>query len=257
LEFEEGMIGMVGLARSILGRVLSLLLVACVIGVSFGQAANARFISPDDWDPTKPGVGTNRYAYSENDPVNKSDKNGHQTTADAIDAEDQQGNTPTLGEVLTGGLGVTLGVITLGIMINDQINRSLLGGDSTTVTNNAATASDSETGDNSDASKESGATSISTAGSSPNPDEQDPNRDEKRNDNNKAQTDAKRMNDRQLDKAARNNGFRDIHDFKQELRLDSKSDIFVDKSGNLFSGPTRGFKGSVDLEPLGYNVNGY
>ncbi|MER8531054.1 RHS repeat-associated core domain-containing protein [Mesorhizobium sp. M1272] len=36
-----------------------------------------RFISPDDWDPTKPGVGTNRYAYAQNDPVNKSDTNGH------------------------------------------------------------------------------------------------------------------------------------------------------------------------------------
>jgi len=36
-----------------------------------------RFISPDDWDPTKEGVGTNRYAYAQNDPVNKSDQNGH------------------------------------------------------------------------------------------------------------------------------------------------------------------------------------
>ncbi|WP_352972591.1 RHS repeat-associated core domain-containing protein [Mesorhizobium sp. M1334] len=35
-----------------------------------------RFISPDDWDPTKPGVGTNRYAYAQNDPVNKSGANG-------------------------------------------------------------------------------------------------------------------------------------------------------------------------------------
>jgi RHS repeat-associated protein len=36
-----------------------------------------RFISPDDWDPWLPGVGTNRYAYAENDPINKSDPNGH------------------------------------------------------------------------------------------------------------------------------------------------------------------------------------
>jgi RHS repeat-associated protein len=36
-----------------------------------------RCISPDDWDPTLPGVGTNRYAYAGNDPVNKSDPNGH------------------------------------------------------------------------------------------------------------------------------------------------------------------------------------
>jgi hypothetical protein len=45
--------------------------------VSFGSVASARYISPDDWDPTVPGVGTNRYAYSENDPINKSDPNGH------------------------------------------------------------------------------------------------------------------------------------------------------------------------------------
>jgi hypothetical protein len=75
---------MMGPARGIFARVVSLLLVACVIGASFGQAANARFISPDDWDPTKPGVGTNRYAYSQNDPVNKSDPSGHIAPAVAI-----------------------------------------------------------------------------------------------------------------------------------------------------------------------------
>ncbi len=36
-----------------------------------------RFISPDWWDPDLPGVGTNRYAYAWNDPVNQSDRNGH------------------------------------------------------------------------------------------------------------------------------------------------------------------------------------
>jgi RHS repeat-associated protein len=36
-----------------------------------------RFISPDWWDPTEPGVGTNRYEYAGNDPINKSDPNGH------------------------------------------------------------------------------------------------------------------------------------------------------------------------------------
>jgi hypothetical protein len=48
----------------------------CMI-LSSLTAANARFISPDDWDPTLQGVGTNRYAYSGNDPVNRSDPNGH------------------------------------------------------------------------------------------------------------------------------------------------------------------------------------
>ncbi len=36
-----------------------------------------RFIQPDWLEVTKEGVGTNRYAYSFNDPMNKSDPNGH------------------------------------------------------------------------------------------------------------------------------------------------------------------------------------
>ncbi len=35
------------------------------------------FIQPDWFEVTKPGVGTNRYAYSGNDPVNKMDPNGN------------------------------------------------------------------------------------------------------------------------------------------------------------------------------------
>ena len=35
------------------------------------------FVSPDTWDPLKEGVGTNRYAYAGNDPVNKANRNGH------------------------------------------------------------------------------------------------------------------------------------------------------------------------------------
>jgi hypothetical protein len=60
-----------------LTRILSLLLICSLLSVSFGSVANARFIQPDTWDPTIEGVGTNRYAYSGNDPVNKSDPNGH------------------------------------------------------------------------------------------------------------------------------------------------------------------------------------
>ena len=37
----------------------------------------AFFLSPDWWDTTLPGVGTNRYAYAQGDPINKSDPNGH------------------------------------------------------------------------------------------------------------------------------------------------------------------------------------
>ena len=44
-----------------------------------------RFISPDNWDPTMEGVGTNRYAYAGNDPINRSDANGHQMVEVARD----------------------------------------------------------------------------------------------------------------------------------------------------------------------------
>lgn len=36
-----------------------------------------RFVSPDTMDPTVEGVGTNRYAYALNDPINRSDPTGH------------------------------------------------------------------------------------------------------------------------------------------------------------------------------------
>jgi RHS repeat-associated protein len=39
--------------------------------------ALGRFLTPDTWDPTLPGVDINRYAYAGNDPVNGSDRNGH------------------------------------------------------------------------------------------------------------------------------------------------------------------------------------
>jgi hypothetical protein len=65
------------LRKSVFARLVNLILVACMMAVTFGASANARFISPDDWDPTKPGVGTNRYAYAGNDPINNSDPNGH------------------------------------------------------------------------------------------------------------------------------------------------------------------------------------
>jgi RHS repeat-associated protein len=47
------------------------------LNARYMNPVTGRFISPDDWDPIEEGVGTNRYAYSENDPINKSDSNGH------------------------------------------------------------------------------------------------------------------------------------------------------------------------------------
>jgi len=49
--------------------------------------AEARFLSPDTFDPWQEGVDINRYTYSGNDPINGSDPNGHEnenTNADAF-----------------------------------------------------------------------------------------------------------------------------------------------------------------------------
>jgi hypothetical protein len=74
-----------------------MLLVCSMLAAPFASTAHARFISPDDWDPTKEGVGTNRYAYAQNDPVNKSDPNGHSISPDVDDYGSQgtggDGNT--------------------------------------------------------------------------------------------------------------------------------------------------------------------
>ncbi|MBD9597969.1 hypothetical protein IB270_34660 [Ensifer sp. ENS05] len=66
------------LLRPILTRLLTVVLMATLAATPLVSPANARFISPDTLDPTVEGVGTNRYAYAGNDPVNNSDPNGHQ-----------------------------------------------------------------------------------------------------------------------------------------------------------------------------------
>ena len=52
------------------------------------------FIQPDWWEVTKEGVGTNRYSYSFNDPVNWKDRWGNETTAIVDDSvkDDPDGN---------------------------------------------------------------------------------------------------------------------------------------------------------------------
>ena len=71
----------------------------------FYDAHLARFISPDWWDPNKPGVGSNRYAYSEQDPINKSDPNGHvfETAIDALSLS--IGINALASDVAAGNLG--------------------------------------------------------------------------------------------------------------------------------------------------------
>lgn len=52
--------------------------------------------------------------------------------------------------------------------------------------------------------------------------------------------DAKRMSGSELDKACRNNGYKDAHAMKRDYQLDSTYDIFVDKDGNMYAGPRQG-----------------
>lgn len=48
-----------------------------ILFAAFASQASAMFVQPDTYDVTVPGVGTNRYAYSSDDPVNLSDPGGH------------------------------------------------------------------------------------------------------------------------------------------------------------------------------------
>lgn len=55
---------------------------ATILILTFASQASAMFIQPDWFDPTKPGVGTNRYSYCLNDPVNCIDPSGNQALHD-------------------------------------------------------------------------------------------------------------------------------------------------------------------------------
>ena len=57
-------------------RILQHFLFTTVIAV-FASQASAMFIQADWFDPSDPAVGTNRYAYSHNDPVNLADPGGN------------------------------------------------------------------------------------------------------------------------------------------------------------------------------------
>lgn len=58
-------------------RILKRLILTTLFAV-FATQASAMFIQPDWFDPTQQGVGTNRYSYSFNDPINRLDPNGNE-----------------------------------------------------------------------------------------------------------------------------------------------------------------------------------
>lgn len=63
------------------------LLFSLFLAVFAGQAS-AMLIQPDWLDPTRGGVGTNRYAYSQSDPINLSDPSGNVTVHHGADLSD-------------------------------------------------------------------------------------------------------------------------------------------------------------------------
>ncbi|WP_444930348.1 RHS repeat-associated core domain-containing protein [Microbulbifer sp. SSSA002] len=65
--------------------------------------------------------------------------------------------------------------------------------------------------------------------------------------------DSKRMSKKELDKAAKKNGYKDAHDLKRDFQLDSDRDIFSDKHGNLYEGPRQG---PGTPQPLHINKHG-
>jgi RHS repeat-associated protein len=99
----------------------------------------ARFATPDDWDPidTKAAtkgeaagvlasaVGTNRYAYATNDPINKSDPNGHATfdpESGGYISDNKAANLKSGGIPGSGGGGTTsisIGISTAQLTGND------------------------------------------------------------------------------------------------------------------------------------------
>jgi hypothetical protein len=61
-----------------LKRFIGFFLLAAVFALTSISSAQARFLSPDTYDPLLQGIDINRYSYSGNDPINGSDPNGHQ-----------------------------------------------------------------------------------------------------------------------------------------------------------------------------------
>ena len=80
------------------------------------------FTQPDWWDPLMPGVGTNRYAYAFNDPVNYSDPNGHAV----------QFGTAVVGAVVGFGFEAIAASLdddaTLGSVVGAGLRGGLVGG---------------------------------------------------------------------------------------------------------------------------------
>ncbi len=62
----------------IFARVLMTAIAGLMLCLCLAAPSHARFLQADNWDPWMEGVDINRYAYGNNDPINRSDPNGHE-----------------------------------------------------------------------------------------------------------------------------------------------------------------------------------
>jgi hypothetical protein len=75
------------------------------------------------------GVGTNRYAYAENDPVNKSDANGHADAGETeVDAKTGKDIEPTDTTTLSSALSDTAKAVWNGVLGSYEFSANLLNG---------------------------------------------------------------------------------------------------------------------------------
>jgi len=94
------------------------------LNARYMNPAWGRFISPDDWDAVLEGVGTNRYAYALNDPVNKADNNGHVTVSLGLYAE----TTVGIGTAGYGQLSFSFPGKAIGLDDDDSLDLSVTAG---------------------------------------------------------------------------------------------------------------------------------
>ncbi len=248
-----------------------------------------RFISPDDWDPTLPGVGTNRYAYALNDPVNKSDPNGHvagtpdfaalgasfggivgsfwgslfggeagAAVGGGVGTAVSPGFGTGAGAVAGGGFGASEGAVlggAIGAVVGGYIGHQIDKAEDSyaTYSHQSKEATSNQGKADAGAGAQAKADVAGTAATPPDPEDDGKKTKVEKNERN-PQTN--RLSPKELQKAAKRNGFRDVHEMKNELKIDKNFDVFVDREGNMYSGPTKSAKGQISQEPLGYNIWG-
>ncbi len=106
--------------------VAKILALCAILLLTPNRTAEARFLSPDNWDPWLQGVDINRYAYSGNDPINQSDPNGHQGIGDNGGPPLDDGADGYIGNDIVGPGDIEIFRID-GTTASDQFGRMLQG----------------------------------------------------------------------------------------------------------------------------------